>query len=54
MSEEVGGVRSWWWCGRRAGGQDEVLVAVMKSWGAGGSVGGVDEELGSGRRCWRC
>jgi len=42
MDDKLGGKRMCWWPGLRAGGREEVLVAWMKSWEAGGGEGGVD------------
>ena len=34
------------WVKSLEGGEEEVLLAWMKSWGAGGGASGTDEELG--------
>ena len=36
------------WSRRRGRVLEEVLVAWIKSWGAGGGAGGMDEKLGAG------
>ena len=64
MDEELGAGGGAGGMDEELGGREEVLVAWMKSWaagggadgmdeelGAGGGAGGMDEDLGGGRRC---